>query len=661
MEIATGGPGDGTAGLTWLSWIDKGGPIPGFTHLVNAPFGETLRDPFQITSMFSITGMWIFKHLTGSSICAWNLMLLMGYMSSALAMFAFVRWLLKNTWVAFFGAFVVTFTPFHQMNAHGHLSYMFNFFFILVLWAFLVFWRNPTRRNILLLGLSTAACVYQDGYFILLVGVLLSGLIAGSFAVDAWITKQNKAYLLQRLKAVCAYVAIAVLFLAPVVLVQFVYASKITSTLASSRGDIATEVMVYSARPVEYILPADNNPLLPKSYSPWRQANLHGSNFTESTLYVGITVLALAILAWVLFVQRKLRALRFRGIPLVFLLGVTSFTLLAAFLLSLQPTITVFGHKLPMPSYILSHVTAMWRVYARIYLIVDLCLVLLASIGLYLLIAKQTRWKQIALVVVAIGIAGIELLTQSRGVTWDYKSSPAVYSWLKTQQSVDTIAEYPLSEQPSWPAITYLTYQQVHGKALLNSSRTDSPERPLRLSIQGLNDAQTVPILRTLGVDMVLSHDRPAKNVKGLQFVRFDASVDGKDKVWTYRILPGQQAAYALIASDGFHLPEFNKTTDQAFIPMGSHGVLGFRGLTAAAAKNTHSVRVSLSALPAKDAPKTQLITFSQQGVVRWQGVVDTETTVSFDADPTIPVDVMPYKPTTDTTIELYNLSASLQ
>lgn len=653
MNIATGGPGDGTAGLTWLSWIDKGGPVPGFTHLTNAPFGETLRDPFQITSLFNISGMWLFSVLTGSSICAWNIMVFLGYMSSALAMFAFIRWLLKNNYIAFFAAVAVTFTPFHQMNAQGHLSYMFNFFFILAIWAFLVFWRNPSKRNILLLGLATAACVYEDGYFILLGGILMSSLIIGAFLIDKFLFKKDLRYLLARVKGTLGFIAIFILFLAPVALVQLKYASQITSTLASSRGDIMSEATVYSARPIEYLLPADNHPAMPDSYSTWRQEGLHGSNFTESTLFIGFSVFILAILAWVFMIKRGLLRTKIHGMPLGFIVGVLTFALVCAFLVSLQPTITVFGQKLPLPSWFLIQVSANWRVLARLFVIVDVCAVILAAIGLYYLV-KNWRPRKQTLVIIAVTIFALfELLTQSRAVVYNYNDSPAVYNWLKTQNNVKTIAEFPIGEQPSWQAITYFTYQQVHGKALFNSSRSDSPQRPLRMSMLGLNDPQTLPILRTLGVDMVLSHDKPADNSE-LQFVRYDESKDGKDKVWTYRILPGEKADYALVMDKGFHLPEVKK--QHSSTTMGTYGTLMFQGLNDKAAKNKDDVRVSLKAVATKEAPKDQLVTFMQQGVVLWQGTLQEETAISFTADPSLSIDIIPYKADTNTTVRISDL-----
>lgn len=662
MNIASSEPGDGTAGLTWLSWINQGsGPLPGFTHLLNSPFGETLRDPFQITSMVGLTGMWIFTAITGSSICAWNLMVLVGFMSSAMAMFAFIRWLTKNSWVAYFAASAVTFTPFHQFKSHGHLSYMFNAFFVLAIWAFIVFWRKPTLKNAGILAVTTALCAYQDGYFLLLGGTLVGSVIVGALLADSFLFKKGFSYIIERVKGLGLYILATLVLVAPIVFVQLHYANRINSTLASTRGNIGDEASTYGARPIEYILPADNHPALPQSYSTWRESQLHGSNFTENTLFLGFVSMALAVVAWTLVVKRKaLRKVTLQGLPLPFILAIVSFGLICAFFVSLSPVAHIFGVKIPMPSWFIIHITAVWRVFSRLYLIVDMCVVILASIGLWLMVRKWDKRKQIIVVLLATAIALFELLTSSNRLTWNYHSSPAVYDWLRTQQSVDRIAEYPLTEQPSLPAIQYLTYQQIHGKALLNSSRTDSPQRLLRGGMQGLEDAQTLPILRTLGVDLVLSHGHPA-SVPGLQYIRTDKSQYNDDIVYTYKVLPGQKADYALVASEGFHLPETSKDGKHGYLPMGSNGVLAFQGLTKNAEKNKSFVHVSLSARPAEGAPKDQLISFTQQGVVRWQGVISEDTDISFEADPSVAINVIPYKSKANTTLDLYNLSATIQ
>ena len=48
-------------------------------------------------------------------------------------------------------------------------------------------------------------------------------------------------------------------------------------------------VQIYSARWREYLLPWHSNPLVPNRIKRYEEANLHGSNFTEQSLFLGYT------------------------------------------------------------------------------------------------------------------------------------------------------------------------------------------------------------------------------------------------------------------------------------------------------------------------------------------------------------------------------------
>lgn len=654
--IIGGRPGDGTAGLTWLTWLDKSSPLPGPTKLTNTPFGESLLNPFQATSVFNIGGMWILARLS-TAVCAWNLMVLIGYMSSALVAFAFVRWLIKNDAIAFMSGFAVAFTPYHVFNAQGHLSYMFSAFFMLFIWAFFAFWRSPTKLSTLLLAMSAASCFYVDGYFILLILILGFSLVGSTLLFSLFVIKKPRPYILDRVRRL-ALAAVAVLILIlPIALVQLKYSGRITSTLSTSRGEIANETHTYSARIYEYFLPADNNPLLPKSYGTFRLRGIHNSNTTESTLYPGLTIIALATAAIVIAWRRRSKQLSLNGIDLSTIVSALAATAIIAALFSLQPTVRVLGHTLPLPSYIILRLTALWRVYARLFLVVDSALVILAAIGLYLLV-KDRSWK--GRILIPIGLTIIlffELLTQSNRITWSYKTAPATYPWIATQQNVKSIAEYPLGEPPSGEIGDYLTYQQIHGKAIFNTSLTDSPQRALHLGMYGLTDAQTVPILRALGINLVLSHGVPlsAPEQAGLTLIRSDTASFGSDSVWTYRVNPdGEKAAYAVVPKEGFHLPILDGKALHSTVGMGTRGTLELQSLlTPSVAK---SVTVNLGIHP--NTPG-QLVTISQQGVVRWQGILSEDTLASFEADPTLAIEIIPYKPVGPEPIKLYDFKAT--
>lgn len=649
-----GYPGDATAGLTWFTWADRSaGPVPGFRELTNAPFGESLGNPDQITAALPILAMWSLAHVT-TPLCTWNLMVLFGYMSSALAMFGFMRWLTGNSWVGFVTGFMISYMPYHQQNALGHISYMLNFIFILFLWAFLRFWARPTVLRAVLMAVSVATCAYIDGYFILLGGVLAASVISAALIGEFTFFRDRAGPRKQRLKGLAVFAAAAGVLLLPIVWVQHVYGKEIAVALASSRDVISREATVYSARPYEYLMPAPGHPLLSKSYTELYERTLHGSNYTESVVYVGLTVLILASMAWIRLWRHRRRVHdRLRGLSLPFIVATMTATMLTAFLFSLPPSTSLFGHRVPLPSSLVIQVTAAWRVFARLYLVVETCLVVVAGVGIWFVIRGRAPKRQCVVAVVTVLLTFAEFLTAASGVVWSPSQAPDVYRWLRTQNDVHLIAEYPLADPPSQGILDYLTYQQIDGKSRFNTFRSDSPQRLLHRNMLGLADAQTVPILRALGVQLVLVHRRPADAVPGLRRLRQDRSHYNDDDVWTYRILPGREAPYAVLAAEGFHLPMLGDPL-HSFIGAGTHGVLRLQPMPGG--RKPARVRVTLTARAPGAAEPVQI---AQKGIVRWKGIVARPTRITFVADTALPIDVMPRYPRPGDTIQISDMSAA--
>lgn len=648
-----GHPGDATAGFTWFTWADRAaGPVPGFRHLTNAPFGESLGNPDQITAALPILAMWAFGRIT-TPFCAWNLLVLFGYLSSALTMFGLVRWLTRNTWAGFFAGFAVTYTPYHQLNAQGHVSYLLNFILTLVLWAFFAFWARPAPLRAVSLAVATAACAYIDGYFILLVAVLIVPAVTVAVLADSGPGRGGPVMRRRRLRGLAVSAGAGAVLLAPIAWVQYAYGRQIAVALACSRDAISREATVYSARPYEYLMPAPGNPLLPRSYATdlYTPSSLHGSNYTEAVVYVGLVVLVLAAVAWIrLWRHRRRGHDRLRGLPVPLVVTTMTATMLVAFLFSMPPDTTLAGLRLPLPTSLVIHLTAAWRVFARLYLVVDTCLVVIAGVGLWFVIRRLTPKRQGVVAVVAVSLAFADFLTGAAGAVWSASRAPAVYGWLRTRGDVRLVAEYPLAEPPSQGILDYLTYQQIDGKARFNTFRTDSPQRALHLSMLGLADAQTVPILRAVGVQLVLVHRTPG-GAPGLRLLRRDRS-RYNDDVRTYRVLPGRGASYAVVLSEGFHQPQLRDPL-HSVIGTGTDGVLTLRPLPGG--RKAQRVRVTLMArAPGRAEP----VRIRQNGVVRWAGVVaGRPTRITFTADTARPVHVMPQYPVAGDTIRIWDMN----
>ncbi|MBX6334388.1 hypothetical protein IRY61_03560, partial [Candidatus Saccharibacteria bacterium] len=345
-----------------------------------------------------------------------------------------------------------------------------------------------------------------------------------------------------------------------------------------------------------------------------------------------------------------------------FVLMVFGIVVLAAFSLSLAPRLG----PIPTPTFLVIQVVEMWRVFARLSLVVNIGLVVLASYGLALLLKRfklpRARW---GVFVIVFALIFLEYMTFAwRPPTFGYREVPEFYTWLSQQKDVSEIAEYPLEEVSSsdYP-MYYGTYRAVHGKKLLNGIIPTQDTGPLRAALRDLMSPQTVPTLRALGIDFVVVHSyEDPGDIPGLLLERtgeeplLDDRLTGqRGQVYGYRVLPGEEADYALVIGDGFHTPH-KKSAIHVIQQMGHHGQLSVKRLPGR--QSTQEIEVSWTSRSANEV--AHLIEVRQEGVLLWSGVIGHEDVViRFIADPNKPIDVMAVNPTTDATILLSNFSVN--
>jgi hypothetical protein len=325
-----------------------------------------------------------------------------------------------------------------------------------------------------------------------------------------------------------------------------------------------------------------------------------------------------------------------------------------AFLVSLPPKIGPFI----TPSYLLIQFVELWRVFARLSVIVNIAMVILASGGLVLVLDRvKGQWKRIAMFAAVFILVFVEYLTfvPPRAVS-GYEQVPELYRWLKTQTQYKEITEYPLDELgTSGNPVFYNTYQRIHGKKLLNGMASEDNPHFARMALRELRSPQTVPALRALGIDFITVHD-PAYpgNIPGLTLVHQSPekqlTTNGKPNiVWGYAVDPGPKGSYMMAPIAGFHAPRRVSPTQDIQI-IGQQGVLAVRHLPNT--PTAQSVSVTLRAVSL--AKGEQLVSITQDKKEVWRGMIaKQETAFTFAADPRKDIVVTPLKPTTDPTLEL--------
>ncbi len=502
--IGSPGGGDHVAGIIWLfTFTNK--PYGGVSHVTNYPFGQNVAQPQLITSAANMVPTWALSKVVGPY-CSWNLMVLAGYMSSALLMYGFIYWLLRHRGIALFAGLAVAFTPYHYFKTYGHLSYTQSGLFVALLWAFLWFWKAPTRKKGIFLGILTGLLFYSDGYFPLIGGTMLGSLVFYA-VITSLIGKQQKTRLFrERIRYLLISFLTTFVLLLPIAFVQVKYGARIHASIESSRSNVIDEIERYGARAADYVVPSELQPFPPmrKLADNYRFHHSY-SNPGEYTLYLGITVLALSVYAlYEIFLRRhsaKKEDAHYRWI-----VGALAFITLSTVLLSFLPYFKIAGYRILLPSDVLGHLTSLWRVYARLYLAVNIAVVSLAAVGLWYARGriKNPRYRA-ALIATATILMLLDLMPfnpLSRHDEQSTKNAYPTYLWLRDNKDIKAIAAYPLLEYPF--GTSYFGDQVVHRKPMLNNSNSSDTEVLLHRALMGLGDGQTPGVLRGLGINDVL-------------------------------------------------------------------------------------------------------------------------------------------------------------
>lgn len=657
-------PGDNTAGLIALFSIDSYDPWWGRSDIWSFPYGELLGQPTHITAQALFIPFWGLAKFMGP-VCGFNILTMFGFVSAALTMFAFIRWLTGGRiMVAFIAGFAVAFTPYLQIKTGVHLSYVFEALFIGSIWLFFAFWRNPTWKKALLLGLFLALFAYTDGYFILLGGILIMTVI-GSSIISEYIKSKYvlTKELISRLKLLAISAAAALVLIAPVLYVQFSAASQINDLLASSRDSIDREAQVYGARPLEYIIPNAFNPVLSPIFGTYAERDNHGSNSAENVLSLSLVLLAFAVyfvVHTVIARKRRTRLVTGAVFDTTFIAIVFGVTAIVAFLFSLPPKLG----PITTPSFFLIEFVQVWRVLARLSVIVNIAMVVLASFGLALFLQKikDGRWR-IAISLAVLVIIFVEYLTfiPPRKVS-GYDKVPQLYSWLHDQQQYKEIAEYPLYEFPtSHFPVFYNSYQRVHGKKMLNGAVSEKDPLFARLALRDLQNPQAVPGLRALGIDFIIIHDPVFPgDIPGLRFVRESneplIETDGKQgKVWGYAVEPGKTVSYVAAPMLGFHAP-LKKSPIHEVQVIGHQGVVRVKKLKKSdPVRDRVDVVLELQSLD-KDG---QQVRVTQAGADVWNGKVPhaQKMVIRLGIDPQKELVISAVEPKNDPTLLMTGLA----
>jgi hypothetical protein len=464
--------------------------LPGTISQLSGPEGLTIPWPRDLASAPGVLTLYLLTALFGA-IPAYGLYTLGGYTLTGVATFLLARRLTGNAWAALIAGWAFAFYPFAAINGQGHLDFVQGWVLVLALWRMIELLWHPTRRNGLLAGLATVLAMWWSAYFILFGGVAYVAVTVAALLV-AWRKRTLRATLRSQ----------SIAFLLVLTFAAFL---GVLSTAGATEGigartHDAQELRFYAARALEYVVPDAQSPLFGDATRHYVSTLMHGGSPIENTLYVGGTLVLLALVALGASIWRKLTP-GLGGAVLALAL-----IIIAAVITSLPPEARILGATIPFPSHFIAQITSTWRVYSRLVMVVMLALALLVAVGLDALTRGRGPWVKIGVMSLATIAIPLDLWAPQGGHVTKI-STPGIYKTLASQPA-GLVAEYPLAPA-SYNNAGDIFFQSAHGKPIINGYLENSFQEQRALSLAVLVDPSTAPRLATLGVRYVLVDAAP--------------------------------------------------------------------------------------------------------------------------------------------------------
>lgn len=570
-----GWPSDNMGAMWTWWWYRKAGSFgatASFCPIISFPFGQHLT-PWsgEIVLDLSVRFMLLFVPQTA----VYNLIVTSSFMLSGVTMYYLARHVTADRRVAFFGGLAYLVGAFHAVHAMMFANLAITQWMPLYILALLVFIRKASTRNAALLLLTALLVAGTSIHYALFMAAFTAAFLIGRFAYlrislsrmlrsgetpgREPLTVNRKTLLLSLL-----VILVVVAVVPPLFLSGYNRSSKAgnwpTRTIPGNRRTVETD-RDGSASPLAYVLPEKENFLLgpiTRRLAPGRL------NRYQNSLYLGLTVTALAVLAIAtLFFPRekKKRAPALppgvgraeadgglgdatgagrpaggagaaccepspgaartppggtrgdpdsRGLAWGFVAAAA-----AGFVLSMPPYFCVGSTRIPLPS-MLVHFTVPWiRWYLRFGVIVIICFILLACLGLRYLLRKSGRAVALLVLLVASAFLFLEmtLVPPARYFTAPDRP-PGVFDRI-AGMDVGAVVVYPAFESGFFNAQRYMLYQQYHRKPMLNGGMENSDGEALRRTVYNPFSPQTPAVLSRYGITHVVYLDSVFEDYEG--------------------------------------------------------------------------------------------------------------------------------------------------
>lgn len=530
-----GEAGDNLGAIWGIWWLKNhssfGGtltssPAIGFPY--GAKFPSIPMEPLQYVCFF-ILGLML------NEVLVFNIDIFLSFLLSGITMYFLVRHITKDRKSAFFAGVAYLIAPYHAYHTMtiggGIAPVQWMPLYILML---IRFSEKPCAKRAALLAFSAILVAWTSVHYGLFMFIFTPFFLAGRYiykyiknrrlapkgaGANASTLSVNRYTLLLSL----------IVILAVVLLVLPFYSGAIIGAGTSRRW--VTTTVPTQLRVEEYV---QRNAAIPSYYFTPNRGSLlvrllSGSIDNTGTyrygrsLYVGWSLLAIAIAGFAVYFLRTrkissesgestrpdgfiwdgnnsaphhARADEIKALVFGFVIAA-----LASFILSLKPYLFIGNVKIPLPSYLFIIFLPWFRWYLRMGVVVQLCVIVLASIGFSVLLSHfKNNWKKLVFAPVTL-LMVLELLIVPPFMNYNFSHTPQAFKEIAKIKGNTGIAIYPLHAQGYFFTNEIMFYQRVFKKPMLNGAMDGSDAEAVRRTVFNPFNPATPAYLKRLKID----------------------------------------------------------------------------------------------------------------------------------------------------------------
>jgi len=431
-----------------LLFYPYGVPVSPFSSVYNQVLYVLLSPFLELSSFYSI--QWLLTFILG-----------------AFGTYLLVKYLTKNNYAAFISGIIFAFNPFHLMHAQGHFGAT-NIQWIPFCALFLMkVFKEGGIKNCIYSGLFFTLVAMSDMQYLLFTGIFIVILITYDSYISVY-QKDSEFFLINFLKIFKKYSVFLGVAIPGVLIIAM---SDIIVALSHQNflKPNPYEAVIYSTDLISFFIPAVLHPFFGEFVLPIYNSFL--GNSSESTTYIGYTVLLLSLVAF--FAYRKdiiarlwlIVAIFFSLLslgPILHIFGKTSFT--------------VFNSTIPLPYLILYYIIPFMencRALGRFFVIASLAYAVLAGYGIKKILEYQ-KGKNIIIIAIIFLFIVFEYLCIPFPTS--PVEQPEIYTIISNDSEQYGILSIPSAIKNYNAQVETVYYQTIHNKALVGNHLARIPQ-----------------------------------------------------------------------------------------------------------------------------------------------------------------------------------------